>query len=85
MIESPTATSAAATVITSDFENHPLVVRESLMLKVPVIASAAGGIPEIIEPEINGLLFPPGDAAALRRQVRRLSVLVGDHDSSPEL
>lgn len=63
---------AAATVITSDFENYPLVVRESLMLKVPVLGSQAGGIPEIIEHGKNGLLFPMGNAGALRQLVRRL-------------
>jgi GT2 family glycosyltransferase/glycosyltransferase involved in cell wall biosynthesis len=63
---------ATATLITSDFENYPLVARESLMLKVPVIGSQAGGIPEIIEHGKNGLLFRPGDAEALRRQVMRL-------------
>jgi len=62
---------AAATVVPSDFENCPLVVRESLMLGVPVIASRAGGLPEIIRHGENGLLFSPGDAAALRRSVRR--------------
>jgi GT2 family glycosyltransferase/glycosyltransferase involved in cell wall biosynthesis len=61
-----------ATLITSDFENYPLVVRESLMLKVPIIGSKAGGIPEIIEHGKNGLLFRPGDAEALHQQVARL-------------
>ncbi|MDI6853137.1 MAG: glycosyltransferase [Deltaproteobacteria bacterium] len=61
-----------ATLITSDFENYPLVVRESLMLKVPVIGAQTGGIPEIVEHGKNGLLFRPGDAEALRRQVERL-------------
>lgn len=63
---------ATATVITSDFENYPQVMRESLMLGVPVLGSEAGGIPEIITPEENGLLFRAGDAEALRRQVQRL-------------
>jgi len=63
---------AAALVICSDFENYPLVVRESLMLGVPVIASRAGGLPEIVHDGRNGLLFPPGDAEALRRTVLRL-------------
>jgi GT2 family glycosyltransferase len=56
----------------SDFENYPLVAREALMLGVPVIASRAGGLPEIIQHGKNGLLFPPGDAGALRRQVTRV-------------
>jgi glycosyltransferase involved in cell wall biosynthesis len=63
---------AAATVIPSDFENYPLVARESLMLGVPVIASRSGGLPEIIQHHQNGLLFPPGDAEALRLQVTQL-------------
>lgn len=62
---------AAALVMCSDFENYPLVARESLMLGVPVIASRAGGIPEIIHHGRNGLLFPPGDSEALRHAVRR--------------
>jgi glycosyltransferase involved in cell wall biosynthesis len=63
---------AAALIMCSDFENYPLVAREGLMLGVPVIASRAGGLPEIVHHGVNGLLFPPGDADALRRQVTRL-------------
>ncbi len=63
---------ATALIMCSDFENYPLVARESLMLGVPVIATRAGGIPEIIRPGRNGLLFPPGDAEGLRQAVRRL-------------
>jgi GT2 family glycosyltransferase/glycosyltransferase involved in cell wall biosynthesis len=63
---------AAAVVMCSDFENYPLVAREALMLGVPVIASRAGGLPEIVRHGQNGLLFPPGDAGALRRQVTRV-------------
>lgn len=63
---------ATALVMCSDFENYPLVARESLMLGVPVIASRAGGLPEIVHHGENGLLFPPGDAKALRCSVQRL-------------
>ncbi len=63
---------AAAVVVPSDFENHPLVVREALALRVPVVASRVGGLPELIRPGQNGLLFRPGDAGALRRQILRL-------------
>ena len=63
---------AEAVVMCSDFENYPLVAREALMLGTPVIATRAGGLPEIIQHGKNGLLFPPGDASALRRQVTRL-------------
>ncbi|MEJ2069326.1 MAG: glycosyltransferase [Syntrophobacterales bacterium] len=63
---------ATALVMCSDFENYPLVARESLMLGVPVIASRAGGLPEIVLHGKNGLLFPPGDAEGLRHSVLRL-------------
>ena len=41
------------------------VVIEGMAGRRPVIASAAGGVPEIIESGVNGLLVPPGDAASL--------------------
>jgi len=62
---------ATALIMCSDFENYPLVARESLSLGVPVIASRAGGLPEIVHHGENGLLFPAGDAAALGRSVQR--------------
>jgi glycosyltransferase involved in cell wall biosynthesis len=46
-------------VVPSFFENYPLVVREFLSAKIPVIASRVGGIPEIIAHQKNGLLFDP--------------------------
>jgi glycosyltransferase involved in cell wall biosynthesis len=36
-----------------------------------VIASRAGGNPELVEDEISGLLFEPGDVTGLARQLRR--------------
>jgi glycosyltransferase involved in cell wall biosynthesis len=45
---------------------------EAMLAGHPPIASACGGIPELIESEKNGFLFPPGDAVALRHIVQRL-------------
>jgi len=39
---------------------------------VPVVASAAGGVPELIEDGRTGLLFPPGDDGGLAAAVGRL-------------
>src|SRR4030095_13056693 len=38
---------------------------------VPIVATSAGGIPEIVEDGLNGLLVPPRDAAALAAAIGR--------------
>ena len=46
-------------VTPSRTEAMPLTILEAMALKTPVIASDVGGIPELIENEVTGLLFPP--------------------------
>lgn len=46
------------------YENSPTVVYESLQAGVPVIASRIGGIPELVQDGVNGLLVEPGNAEA---------------------
>jgi glycosyltransferase involved in cell wall biosynthesis len=48
------------------------VAREALLCGSPVIASRIGGLPEIIEHGVSGLLVEPGDAAALASAMREL-------------
>jgi len=55
------------------YENSPLVVYESLAMGKPVIGAAIGGIPELIEPGVDGLLYPAGDAQALRNRILHLA------------
>src|SRR5438045_1700940 len=50
--------------------SQPLL--EAMSLGVPVIASAAGGNPELIYPGETGLLVPPLDAAAWTRALERM-------------
>ncbi|HEX7793742.1 MAG TPA: glycosyltransferase family 4 protein [Vicinamibacterales bacterium] len=54
------------------YENSPFVIQEAQAAHVPVIGSRHGGIPELIVDEHDGLLFEPGDARDLARQLRRL-------------
>lgn len=64
---------AAAIVIPSRwFENCPMSVLEAMAYGKPVIGSDIGGIPELVQHEVTGLLFPAGDTDALAGQITRL-------------
>lgn len=52
------------------YEGSSLVTLEAMIHRLPVIASAAGGIPDKVFPGRNGLLVPPGDPAALAEALR---------------
>lgn len=62
-------------VLPSLFEPMPLVLLEAMACGKPIVATAVGGIPELIEDGKNGLLVPPADPAALRKNI---SVLLSD-------
>jgi glycosyltransferase involved in cell wall biosynthesis len=48
------------------------VILEGMLLGKPVVATAAGGVPELIDDGRTGVLVPPGDAPALANALRRL-------------
>lgn len=54
-------------------ENTPLVVYEAFAAGCPVIGSDVEGISEIVQHEVNGLLFAPGDSSGLAAAIRRLA------------
>ena len=54
-------------------ENCPMSLLEAAALGVPVVASAVGGVPELVDDGRTGLLVPPGDAAALAAALGRLA------------
>jgi len=47
------------------------VILEAYLYGVPVIASACGGIPEVVADGVTGWLYPPGDRIALAKLIRR--------------
>ena len=64
---------AAAVVVMPSlfFETFCYAAAEALLDRRPVVASAIGAIPELVEHEVTGLLVPPGDPHALAEAVRR--------------
>jgi len=46
-------------IVPSRMESIPQVIKEAFYLKIPVIATNVGGISEIVENEITGILIPP--------------------------
>jgi glycosyltransferase involved in cell wall biosynthesis len=62
---------ADASILSSRWENLPHTVVEALAVGTPVIATTTGGVAEVVQDGVNGLLVPPGDTGALADAVRR--------------
>lgn len=62
-----------ASVLSSAWENLPHAVLESLAVGTPVLATAVGGVPEIVDDDVNGLLVPSGDREAFAAAVARFA------------
>ena len=63
---------ADALVMSSSWEGLPNVVIEALASARPVVATAVGGVPELLEEGSTGHLVAPGDVAALADAMSRL-------------
>lgn len=59
-------------VLTSRDEGLGTTLLDAMLWGVPVVATAAGGVREIVRDGVDGLLSPPGDAEALGRNLVRV-------------
>jgi colanic acid/amylovoran biosynthesis glycosyltransferase len=62
---------ARVAVLSSDSEGMPISLIEAAACGVPAVATAVGGIPELVENEVTGLLVPPRDPMALANALAR--------------
>ena len=59
-------------VLSSDYEGSPLSVMEYMAAGKPVVSTRVGGVPELVEDGVHGLLVEPRDPAALAAAIGRL-------------
>ncbi len=59
-------------LLDSRWEGLPLIIIEAAMAGLPVITSGVGGIPEIVEDGVTGLIIPPRNPQALADAIRKL-------------
>lgn len=64
--------------LTSQSETFPYALTEGARARLATVSSNVGGVPMLIQPEETGILFEPGDTAALTEALVRFA-------SSPEL
>jgi len=66
-------------VVPSRMESIPQVIKEAFYLKIPIIATNVGGIPELITNNETGILIPPNNPKMLENSINKL--LVDDETS----
>ena len=56
----------------SDFEGTPIAALEAMKNGTTLVATRVGGVPDLIEDGVSGLLVPPQDPAALAAGIARM-------------
>ncbi len=62
-------------VVPSRYESFGLMLLEAMMFSKPVVASDVGGMREIVQDGVTGLLVPPGDRAGF---IAAVETMAGD-------
>jgi glycosyltransferase involved in cell wall biosynthesis len=74
--------SSSILVVPSRMESIPQAIKEAFFLRIPVIATNVGGIPELVTDGKNGILVPPEDPEILATTINNL---LADKDLSKKL
>lgn len=61
------------TALSSKSETFPYALTEGARYRKPAVATAVGGVPELIDQGVSGFLYPVGDADALAEALLRLT------------
>mgnify|MGYP003987585015 FL=1 len=69
-------------VVPSRMESIPQVIKEAFYLKIPIIATNVGGIPELITNNKTGILIPPNNPEILQNSINQL---LTDNETSKKL
>lgn len=68
----PYYAAADVLVLPSHSEGSPYVLLEAMAANVPVVATAVGGVPEMVTNEESALLVPPSDSPAMAAAIARV-------------
>jgi glycosyltransferase involved in cell wall biosynthesis len=68
----PYYAAADVVVLPSHSEGSPYVLLEAMAAKVPIVATAVGGVPEMVENEETALLVPARDPGAMAAAIGRI-------------
>ena len=63
---------ADAFVLASRQEGLPVVLMEATSVGLPIVATAVGGVPQVLTDDVDGLVVPPGDPVALADALARV-------------
>ena len=74
--------SSSVLAVPSRMESLPTNIKEAFFLKIPVVASNVGGIPELVDDKKTGILVPTEDSKKLSVEI---NLILKDKEKSKEL